>query len=323
MVSVVICTRNRARLLGNLLETFARQTAPSDRFEVIVVDNASQDDTRAVTEKWAAERANIRYLHEAEIGLSPARNTGWRAAAGTYVAFMDDECRVPDGWIESLLDIIEERSPEAVGGGYGACYSTPKPDWFKDSYRSFDLCDEPRAMGDNEYLRGGNVCIRKDLLEELEGFGAEFGMQGNSVSYGEETDLQRRLLEKHPEALLLYHPVLDVLHEVRPEVMTLRFRAKSLFGYGSSMYNVFWMDDRPWSVGRILVVGLRSIFLFCVDVLRGFITRNPERFPHIQNYFYEYGFRHFRKWGYLAAVIRGFRKRRRAPVATCPAKGAA
>jgi glycosyltransferase involved in cell wall biosynthesis len=92
LVSVVIPTCNRSGLLQRAIASVLRQTY--EHLEVIVVDDASTDDTRKVVESFHDHR--IRYVrHTTNRGGSAARNTGVDAATGQYIAFLDDD----DGWV--------------------------------------------------------------------------------------------------------------------------------------------------------------------------------------------------------------------------------
>ena len=92
-ISVVVCTFNRAQLAATAIESLCEQTADKSQYEVIVVDNNSQDNTREVTEDFCSRYPNLRYCLEEEQGLSHARNRGWRESRGVYVAYVDDDCR--------------------------------------------------------------------------------------------------------------------------------------------------------------------------------------------------------------------------------------
>ena len=185
LISVIICTYNRAEFVGTALKSLCQQTAEKTQYEVIVVDNNSEDNTRVVTEGFRRSNPNIRYCSEMRQGLSHARNRGWQEANGSYVAYIDDDCKVPTHWLNIAIEIIDQLLPAAFGGPYYAFYKSPKPYWWKDSYSSFEQSLTPRSLRRLEYLRGGNIFIRRSLLEAIGGFDSRFGMVGQKLAYGE------------------------------------------------------------------------------------------------------------------------------------------
>jgi glycosyltransferase involved in cell wall biosynthesis len=104
-VSVVVATHNRAARLERLLAGLRGQTLPLDRFEAIVVDDGSTDDTPAVLRRERATTGlDLSVLrHEKGRGPAAARNSGWRAARAPVVAFTDDDCVPAADWLERLL----------------------------------------------------------------------------------------------------------------------------------------------------------------------------------------------------------------------------
>ena len=101
MISVIVCTRNRAESLRRTLHSLhAMAMPPTLAWEVVVVDNGSGDHTRAVTEETArATGMPVRYLLQTEPPLSRARNARVRAARRDVVAFTDHHCRVHAPWL--------------------------------------------------------------------------------------------------------------------------------------------------------------------------------------------------------------------------------
>jgi len=112
LVSVIIPTRNRAALLLRAIESVQRQTYRN--LEIIVVDDASTDETRTVVERLTDPR--ICYLrHAVSRGGSAARNAGIKAATGEYIAFLDDDDEWEPQKTEVQLGAFE---------GYGAVVCT-------------------------------------------------------------------------------------------------------------------------------------------------------------------------------------------------------
>ena len=98
LLTVAICTHNRAPYLDKALASLLRQTADAASFEILVVDNASTDDTRSVVERSRALRPDIRYVHEARLGLSHARNRAIAETGTPVIAFLDDDAIASHPW---------------------------------------------------------------------------------------------------------------------------------------------------------------------------------------------------------------------------------
>lgn len=101
-VSVVIPAHNAAAALPALLASLDAQTLGRDAFEVVVVDNASSDDTGGV-----AERAGARVVAEPRPSRARARNAGAAAAVGERLAFVDAECVAERGWLAAMVRCLE------------------------------------------------------------------------------------------------------------------------------------------------------------------------------------------------------------------------
>src|SRR5438477_8864136 len=101
--SVIVSTRNRAELLRGCLESLLAER-PAIGWEVIVVDNASTDETAATVERCheLADGIRLEYLVEERLGLSHARNRGVAEARGEYLLFTDDDVLVQSGWVNAL-----------------------------------------------------------------------------------------------------------------------------------------------------------------------------------------------------------------------------
>ena len=124
LITVIICTYNRCDLLKSVMETLIDQKLPPDYYELIIVDNNSNDSTKEFVQKFTVQNSkyNIRYILEPNQGLSHARNRGWKEAKGEYVAYTDDDCKIPPEWLTVAKNTIEKYSPDVFGGPYFAFY---------------------------------------------------------------------------------------------------------------------------------------------------------------------------------------------------------
>jgi glycosyltransferase involved in cell wall biosynthesis len=117
--SVIVPTRARARYLRVALESLLSQDAGPDRYEVVVVDDGPDEETRAVAGQAAqGSDVSVRYVErEGAPGLNSARNTGIAAAATPFVVFVDDDVEAPAGWLRALLDGRRRHAGALVLGG--------------------------------------------------------------------------------------------------------------------------------------------------------------------------------------------------------------
>src|SRR5690606_2060639 len=146
------CTYNRADMLPACLDSLCKQSLDQDHYEIIVVDSNSTDRTRRVVEGFTAHTPHLAYLFESAQGLPHARHTGWRETRGRYVAYVDDECRMPETWLEVATGIANGYDPHMFGGPYVATFDGPKPDWFRPTYLStYAVGAVRRMLGQNEY----------------------------------------------------------------------------------------------------------------------------------------------------------------------------
>lgn len=188
LFSVVVCTYNREDLLADCLQSLDCQTFNPAQYEVIVVDNNSNDNTYKVADKFVADKPNFRLIAEPEQGLSNARNKGLAEALGEYVAFIDDDARAPENWLETAARIVAAHSPDIFGGPAAPIFGCETPAWYKESYGIRGDMGETGWLKEG-FIVGTNIFFRKELLEEYGGFDPDLGMKGDSIGYHEETAL--------------------------------------------------------------------------------------------------------------------------------------
>ena len=185
-VSVVVCAHNEGRYLAACLHSLLAQTRAAD--EIVVVDNASRDDTAAV----AARIPGVRVVREPRQGLVIARETGRRAARGSLLVYVDADCRAPLQWLERVAAKFE-RDPDllALSGPY-RYYDW---DWWgRALVRAYDFSLAPATLVLVKYILGlgtifygGNFAVRATALERISGFDTSIEF------HGEDTNLGRRL----------------------------------------------------------------------------------------------------------------------------------
>jgi len=232
--SVVVPTYNRRASLLRLLDSLDRQTLPADRFEVIVVDNNSHDDTVVRVAAWASTaRARLRCISEPRQGAALARNRGIDESAAPIVAFIDDDAEAEPAWLEQILRGFDVYGADAIGGYTVAVWCASLPAWWLPSYEHAFLRNwggDPRRVSEEPFFYSQNLAVLRATLEALGGFDPQLGPKGSGHIVGEDLDLCRRIHERG--GTLYYIPDAVVRHHVPPERLTRRFLRHRFYSRG-------------------------------------------------------------------------------------------
>lgn len=283
VLSVVICTYNRADDLKELLDSLAQQQPPSEPCEVIVVDNASTDRTCEVTSEFTAPAwLTVRYIYEGIAGLSKARNTGIEAARGEIVAFLDDDLIADPMLLRSHLELYR-LEPEAccAGGKSLALWLVAKPEWFAPRFNMMLGCgsfgDEPRVLTYPEKPLGCNMSIRKNVLTEIGGFSEELGRIGKSLLSNEECLLFHQIAEKGYK--IFSAPAAIIHHKVYPYRATRNYLLRRMYWQGISdvlTNQLIEPSERRFHIHKGVRLLMR-LALSLMAVVRHQIQRNPQK----------------------------------------------
>ena len=221
-LSLVIATYNRAEQLLATLRSVALQSASAEVWECIVVDNRSVDDTaeRVRTFIAAHPQLNIRYCYEAQQGLSYARNAGIEAAQGDIVAFIDDDERIVEEFIEAYINLFDTH-PDAMaaGGRIIAEYPTGRPRWMsryteQPIANPMDFGPEVRPFPLSRIPGGGNMAMRRELFKRVGLFNTSLGRTGKRLIGGEESELFERIRR---EGMACYYVPRAVMYHIIPD----------------------------------------------------------------------------------------------------------
>jgi glycosyltransferase involved in cell wall biosynthesis len=259
-ISVVVCTHNRAAYLLKALKSLSDQTLQQQEYEILVVDNASTDNTRDAVVRCTHIK-NLRYLYESVLGLSQARNTGWRNSAGKYVAYLDDDAVASRQWLKNILDAFEgvEPKPGCVGGDVEPIWEAPRPSWLADAMLHYltvvDWSKTPITLRGKQWLAGTNFAIPKFLLERIGGFETALGRQGSKLLSNDEILIQRQVQSMGFSCY--YHPDIAVRHHVPASRLSKKWFYARAFWQGAS-HALIRIYQEPDSVWLRLDIGARS-----------------------------------------------------------------
>ncbi len=200
-VSIIIPTYNRCEIIGNTVESCFRQDYPKDKYEIIIADNNSSDNTKGVVEEFKLRSpVPLKYLFEPRQGAHHARNTAAKESAGEYLYYTDDDMIADERLLSKMVNIFEtNKSVAVVGGRVLPKWEFDPPEWllkyFKDG--TLSLIDKPEKLIIADFDIGIYSChqmIRKEVLFECGGFNPDIAKEiliGNG-----ETGLNIKILNK-------------------------------------------------------------------------------------------------------------------------------
>ncbi len=180
-LSVIVPTRNRGALLADAVRSIAPQAQADGAAEVLVVDNASTDDTAAVAAALARELPGVRLLRSDDPGLLAGRHLGAAAASGGLLVFVDDDVVAPAGWLAAYRAAFAD---PAVGVACGPClpqWEAEAP-WWLEVFRQeapggwaiWPLSLIDCGAGERDVppgcVYGCNLALRREVLRRCGGF---------------------------------------------------------------------------------------------------------------------------------------------------------
>lgn len=234
-LSIILPTYNRAASLKRALAALLRQTIEPGAYEILVVDNNSNDGTAEAVATFDDPR--VRLLSEPRQGLSFARNAGLDAARAPLVAFTDDDVEAAPDWVETILSLMA-RHPEAdgVGGRVLPAWERGRPNWLtRDHWAPLALQDhgDARRTFDRETpigLIGANVAFRRIVFDRIGRFSPDVQRVKDGIGSTEDHELLLRLYAAGGR--MLYHPRLLVIARVELERCNRRYHRRWHEGHG-------------------------------------------------------------------------------------------
>jgi glycosyltransferase involved in cell wall biosynthesis len=241
-ITVVIPTWNRGQRLHTTLESLAGQTLATDRYEVVVIDDGSVDDTSAVAERFARAHSqlDVRCLRQRNGGVNSARNAGIRAARAQIVSFLDDDESAPPRHLERIVQLLGAHPDVAgVGGPYREAAGTRLRTCAKCSVGAVQL--PVTGTGETRRLLGGNMSLRRSAFDEVGMFDEVLSGRGDETEWFHRAGL--RFL--YVEDLFIWHRRDDF---TRTELCRVQFRQ------GRALPLSAEKQGRPWepSARRLL-----------------------------------------------------------------------
>jgi glycosyltransferase involved in cell wall biosynthesis len=186
--SVIVPVYNRPDEVDELLQSLSEQTLKD--FEVVIVEDGSQKDCKAVVERYA-DRLDVKYFMKPNDGPGQTRNYGAERAQGEYLLVLDSDVVLPTGYLQAVEDELN-RQPAVAFGGPDAAHSSFTDVQKAISYSMTSFFTTGGIRGgkkklDKFFPRSFNMGIRRDVYLQLGGF--------SKMRFGEDIDFSYRIVE--------------------------------------------------------------------------------------------------------------------------------
>jgi glycosyltransferase involved in cell wall biosynthesis len=240
MLSVVLATHNGARTLPRTLNAMISVKAPISGWNLIVVDNASEDDTASISRAFMS-RLPLQVLHHPVRGKNSALNFALEHAVGDFIVFTDDDVVPDEDWLVALEAAANACADYDIFGGHILpCWDRNPPPWILDAVPlgvTYGLTDPALPSGEiyPGLVWGANMMVRRKLFDEGLRFDATIGPTKGQYVMGSETDFNLRAGARGHKCW--FCPTAKVRHIIRPYQLERRWIMRRAFRFGRSQYH--------------------------------------------------------------------------------------
>jgi len=280
--SVVVPFYNAERTIEDCLLSILNSDYPKDKYEIIFVDNNSEDGSNDILNRYLAKISNLRILKESTKGPSAARNKGILSANGEVVAFTDSDCVVDRNWLKNIVSPLKNKQIGIVGGRILA-----KQRDNKIAVSSESIHDNCKAVKFRKpYVISMNWASRTDVLKEIGLFDLDF-------IRAQDSEFSLRIYKSG--YMLIFHPNAVIYHENSETV-------KSLFkkGYMSGYWGIKLYKKHK---GYLKGIGVKRISRGTyINIINSFVKylRNDDKYNSLCYFVYQTG----RLYGRLRGSLR-------------------
>lgn len=255
-ISVLIPARNEARHLEKCLQSIAEQSYPDTLFEVIVLDDHSEDGTFLLAQNFAQKHPNIRAVSLAEFGVTSKKKaieTGISLATGELIVCTDADCILPPDWLRLLAAFYEEKQAKFIAAPVNFYEEKNGLERFQslDFLGMMGVTGAGFQAGSGLLCNGANLAYPKTVFYEVGGFE---GIDG--LASGDDMLLLHKVAKRHPDEIFyLKNRAATVLTKAQPDLRS--FIAQRLRWASKSRSYTDWQ----------VTIRLAVVFLLCWAIL--------------------------------------------------------
>lgn len=289
-ISLIICTKNREEMIADVFKSAAKQSLDSLKYEVIIIDDSTNDKTRKLAENYP----DFIYMQNNSSGLAASRNTGLELSKGKILVFIDDDVIFNENYLQNILEFFNnsEFKPDFVGGRTHIKFLAQKPDWIEGSLLGMlaysDYGNEPKFYDEHpkHCPYGCNMAVKRECLDKIGGFSS------SDCSLENEDIILADKLKKSGYNLV-YCPQMEIQHKMPASRLTYLYYKKRYYEQGKSDALTYYLLEK-YSSKSIPV----KIFLHLKRLLEGMILQHFKKEKHYQK------LRVYYNWGYINSLVR-------------------
>ncbi len=222
LLTVAIPTYNRSGRLRETLAGLAGQDYPADRWEALVIDNNSTDDTAAVVAEFG-----VRYIKEPKQGLDYARNRAIAEARGDIIVFADDDILMESNWLTEMNRPFADPSVAAVGGEVIPVFPDGLPDWVAEWHSPLAFRPDAGPLPPQHSPMGANLAIRREVFARLGAFHTALDRAAGNYFSGGDAEMVRRI--RAGGGGVWFAPAAAVRHQMPASRTTFRYASRHAF----------------------------------------------------------------------------------------------
>jgi glycosyltransferase involved in cell wall biosynthesis len=271
-ISVIVCTHNRSKDLEICLKSII-SSDHTQLDEVVVVDNASDDDTRQLVQTYQQQFWKIKYVFEKKLGLPFARNAGWKESKSAVAFFIDDDCTVSENIFNEVASLFDQHwngvDPFLLGTMVKPDFRDVEgyPDWLHDDYKSYLTqlnWGRDGFLGPREFLVGTSFAATRNTLEMIGGFNENLRCNYMDERWVEHLVRRQGGQIFYTEACVVYHLVSE--DRLKPE-----WFYKRLHDEGEAYTRFMFLSENRNEIRNLL----RFVYCFVKIVVYFSVIRIP------------------------------------------------
>jgi glycosyltransferase involved in cell wall biosynthesis len=283
LISIIIPTRNRCQFLKDAIESIYVNEFSKEKFEVIVVDNNSNDETKKICDSLKTIHKNLFYFFEPRNGLLFGRHKGLEESQGNILIYIDDDVLVTKKWLETFEKIFSGDAQIVLAGGNNLPkYEGKVPEWENSLWKS---CSYGRYLSEYslidfnslkqevapQFFYGCNFAIRRQFLIDCKGFHPDGFSKENILFRGDGESYISEQVQKLGRKAYFSHEA-SIYHRIPTERLTEEYLSFRHYSQGISFsYHALRMKKRgskiaycllmlKYSLGKLRAKRIQTIF---------------------------------------------------------------